>query len=861
MINRTNDFELNAQAERISNITDIRSDIFSKGNINVFESLKFVEVATDEIGSEDYAQSIRLKRVNPRLNKKSPLTFARFNSFEKEVLFAIEDLILYYPASIRILKSLPNTFGSNVFNVIYDPLLDETTFNVNNNYISNPFGIFYVNTNSYVFEGKNSFRNLAQNFYNYDFYYNGTRYPVLDYVGSRQLRNDFIKLKVKGKVFDGMSGISIEAYITPNLKSFQLEKNKLSDLALYMLGDQYDLFYFEDDGEAPETNAPFTYDLEFKIPRADLFNLQLDTNIPVASKFIDSLVDFAKKIDQQRADLLQRLLVPKNISFNATDDTVYPKMEQVLSIWGREYDNLHNGVKGLQLAKTFRIESQYGTPTEMYDSLLYERGIAIPKDTPIFVKENLLEFSTYLAKTKGTRASVEFIRDLCSIPQGLYEFNEYIFTSNRINFEALESILLRYDGAVNYVDLLVNEDGTPRINNTINRYFELFDTVNNNYYFDFYRNLASSLSERFRRIITDIQTSVIIYENDFVFSGATLRVDLSGSTAQFIECVELESQVVDDPLDTVLYDDCGCELDLQNRVLENCLTPIEYTGCTEIRLDAWYDCIGNDQVELNLRVIGGEPPYDFFGALDGEVLNVGQDYIIRAGTPEGCLSNIIKLTPFCFDPCSSNNLELILSYACEQSIGNNTGDAVLSVQAQGGTPPYSFTGALDGDVVENGQIVTAIVADANGCIAKQGLYIDCPPFAQPPCNNIELRTFLETVSANPNTKISQANLTYELRAIPAGVFIDTMTVMTIGVGATNTYLIGTPVTTNFTTTNGAVTYSFDFNPDNVPLTITLQFSISILLTNGCEYSESYSLTVNPRRLSSKEPYNEWLTPL
>lgn len=81
------------------------------------------------------------------------------------------------------------------------------------------------------------------------------------------------------------------------------------------------------------------------------------------------------------------------------------------------------------------------------------------------------------------------------------------------------------------------------------------------------------------------------------------------------------------------------------------------------------------------------------------------------------------------DICDGVIINPNVSYDCIQASGANTGFAILNINPSGGTAPYSISGGFSGQTVEDGDVISIVVMDSNGCasdIVDGTVTIDCP---------------------------------------------------------------------------------------------------------------------------------------
>lgn len=151
---------------------------------------------------------------------------------------------------------------------------------------------------------------------------------------------------------------------------------------------------------------------------------------------------------------------------------------------------------------------------------------------------------------------------------------------------------------------------------------------------------------------------------------------------------------------------------------------------TNLTATAGYNCEAG-VATLNLAANGGLSPYTFTDQLgnewqNGDVVSHEAAFIFTVTDANGCTETA---TPFVVDcPFVSvcDNLVVSASYNCINNV------ATLAVNANGGTPPYSFVNQL-GQTLANGaplsheaQVIIT-VTDANDCVKVAPAFtVDCP---------------------------------------------------------------------------------------------------------------------------------------
>ena len=171
-----------------------------------------------------------------------------------------------------------------------------------------------------------------------------------------------------------------------------------------------------------------------------------------------------------------------------------------------------------------------------------------------------------------------------------------------------------------------------------------------------------------------------------------------------------------------------------------------------------YECGENDTGavgNLCIGATGGNPPYTVVGIPNGTILTDGGTLcqILTNGTPFsfyvidslGAVSLVQKGTINCPFDCETVTILSNFEVEClTDGLGNNTGEALLTLTPSGGNAPYSVTGSINGSIygnftqitpgvfspgqtVMNGDIIDVIITDSNGCTTTDSITIDCPP--------------------------------------------------------------------------------------------------------------------------------------
>ena len=194
-------------------------------------------------------------------------------------------------------------------------------------------------------------------------------------------------------------------------------------------------------------------------------------------------------------------------------------------------------------------------------------------------------------------------------------------------------------------------------------------------------------------------------------------------------------------------------------------------------LTTTYVCNPDTTATISISVTGGSPPYTITGTQDGAVLANGASYGSYATDSVGNVSNTVTGTIVCPFDCGTITIDAGVSVTCDtDENGFNTGTGILSINPSGGTAPYTITGAIDGQVVNDGDNLNITVTDANGCDEVINLVVDCEPFVPPidiTCEEVDydFETTLLLSDAS-DTFIPQLEVLGGLTGLTAGAIIE-----------------------------------------------------------------------------------------
>lgn len=568
------------------------------------------------------------------LDKSKLGYYSLFGSLTEFVRVSLEDVITKWPASLYTVPISQTSSGQilngNTFeDYSYDSLTEISNFRIDTTYIDNKFQINYLTNGTIIdtFNATNDLRNLTVNYASYVVLNNGVEYPVIGFTGSTSLKYDYIYLQVKGNPFSGTSG-RFSYHIKPSKIDEEKFFNSLPDFEAYLLNRQV----------TPKYTASFTYPIKsdsgiiiyitdtITWPVSDGYNIDFDTTNYI--NYATKLLDISTDNDLYSSDLMYRFLVSESISnFDTTpvhlsyldQDTSGQKMTKSLRIYGREFDEINKFIIGIEFANTVTYDKLDNTPDvylknlarvlgwELISSVIENdlltnyvttapstySGMTVgytAAEADVELWRRLILNTPWLWKSKGARKSIEFLLKFIGAPQGLVQFNEYIYKAEAPIDVALFQQALSLNGLDTDLSIYpIDSNGYPRpLPDTSDMYFQNNGlwyretggsgsttdilTGNNPHLGPYdggykYINQFSTLIPNFSAVTISSETTTTGTVNLFTNYNLGVITDYSGETyvdavnfdgSELSNCVVVTSSIIPDPMPSDYITDCGC---------------------------------------------------------------------------------------------------------------------------------------------------------------------------------------------------------------------------------------------------------------------------------------------------------------
>lgn len=608
------------------------SKIFTTNKFSNFVSLCDLNLTPDEAQLLlDNNSDVRLK-----LDRTNICNYVYFGSFLEFVRVSLEEIITKWPASLYLSPIAGfSTTNITVEDYSYDYLLDETTFKVDTDIIRNPYLINYLDNGSLVntFNETNDMRNMSVSYTNYSILRNDIEYAVLDFTGSTTVEDDYIYFKVKGDPFSDISGTSgtFTYHIKPNKSKVDLFFNELPDFEANLLNrftlPKYTSTYsFPDRTEAGDL---FYKTRSLTWPVSDGYNIDFESTD--YTEFVTDLIEIATDFDESKTNLMVRFLTAEAISDfdtiprcdGSVEETAGQKMNRTLKIWGREYDELKRYINGIQFANTVTYNQLDNTPDVILKYLARTMGWNVvqsilendllknyvdssessfsgmstgltPLQAEIEMWRRIILNTPWIWKSKGARKAIEFFFKFIGAPDGLIEFNEFIYLAKGpIDVDQFSELLELHGLNPDLTQYPIDSDGYPRVlDNTPDMYFQkgglwyrqtggpnsAIDLLDGNNphvgpydggaaFINQFNNLipnfsgatltSTTVTTQETELFTNYDNGLINeYEGDFY-----VDVISAENGASIEDCVVVTTQKISDPFPTSEETDCGCPVD------------------------------------------------------------------------------------------------------------------------------------------------------------------------------------------------------------------------------------------------------------------------------------------------------------
>jgi hypothetical protein len=456
--------------------TGVFSDPFNLENLNI-ESI----AETKLIIEKNF-------RVYPNFDLAQITSFSLYGSLSKRISASVNRVINYFPAAIEVYYSnyILQT-GNTAYNITYNTINDETTFDTDSSFFKNPFDIDYsVNAKINVANRPipvSKYRDITNNFESFSLYVNNlnTEFNVVDLEPTQSVTGGTLTITVKGKPFTSTTTTDTLVIKPNNLVTEQIFQDAFDEVEDYILNrnayPKYTATFSYPDYDSNGNYILFNKSLTWNTD--GLWNLDIRTNY--FDNYLTELQYITERLDEYKTNLISRFLTSGSLK---EFDTIDQKIEKTLQIYGRSFDETKKFIDALANITSVNYIVKNDIPSQLLGNLAATLGID-PNISPI-TNDSLLEsiFTTtndiiypgqskeqtptelnyqyyrnlilnagFLFRSKGTRTSIEYIMRMIGAPDALIEFNEYIYLADqKISVDDFYEKYAKLSGGTTYVE-------------------------------------------------------------------------------------------------------------------------------------------------------------------------------------------------------------------------------------------------------------------------------------------------------------------------------------------------------------------------------------------------------------------------
>jgi hypothetical protein len=415
-------------------------------------------------------------KVYPNFDLTQVTNFTSYGSMVKRISTSVETIISKFPAALEVTFMDEHYLtGATATNISYDPITNETSINLNVSRIRNPFDIdFTVNAtrNLELREVQVSpLRNMTKEFTKYSLFLGGIGYDVTYIIPTTSLTTGTLTLVINGDVFSGLTEIYDDLVIRPNdYEVNRVFNESLDEVQRFLLNRNVTPIYTAT-FQVPNENDDGTFYIQNKLVTWPLYgNWNLDILTNSFTTYLTTLNDVSVSFDGYQTNLVSRFLTTDSIKEFDTSDQ---KIEKILQIYGRSFDETKKFINGLAYMNSVNYNTGNDIPSQLLKNLSQTLGWSTnmspisnddflssvfgqknvdksafsgvgqsqtPDELNYQYYKNLILNSAYLFKSKGTRKSIETLMRLIGAPDALVEFNEYVYLADqKINMSDFNS--------------------------------------------------------------------------------------------------------------------------------------------------------------------------------------------------------------------------------------------------------------------------------------------------------------------------------------------------------------------------------------------------------------------------------------
>ena len=459
-----------------SNVCQKDSRSFSLGNFSepiTLETLNIENIAQSKILASNSLE------VFINFDRSKITNFTLYGSLRERLKVAVQNVIKKFPAALVFNKLrvwADYLTGETATDIVFYPDANQTSINLNLYTSYNPFSIEYTKASTL---DKNTseleIRNLVKSFKKYSLFINGNEFP-LTYIKSTSGNTDngTLLIDVEGNPFSGFSSSTESFYIKPNTNETEIAFGSLEDVEKFLVERKSTPIYTAKFDQPRETDTGKLIKSTTFITWPSTNNWNLIINGSLFESYLNKLYDIADTFDSYKTNLVSRFLT--TAAFKEFD-TYDEKVDKVLKIYGRSFDEVKKYIDGLAYMSNVTYDGKNNIPNELLKNFAQTLGWSTPsaiKDegflNSVFTRNTTVEYAgqaenqtpaelnyelyrrllvntAYLFKSKGTRRGIEFMLRFIGAPEALIEFNEHVYVAGQpLNMTKFKNLELKLSG-------------------------------------------------------------------------------------------------------------------------------------------------------------------------------------------------------------------------------------------------------------------------------------------------------------------------------------------------------------------------------------------------------------------------------
>lgn len=422
-------------------------------------------------------------KVYPNFDLSEITNFTMYGSMTKRMSVSVEKIINNFPAAIEsTFMGVDYTTGVTADNIVYYPEDGETKIELSVSRLRNPFGIDFSTNSTRNFELSDvevsELRDLITQYRKYSLFYNGEEYQLKSIKPTTSLSSGTLVIYVQGNPFSNQPFTYDDIVVRPNDSVVnEVYKTNFDEIEKYLLNRNVSPKYTAT-FKVPKEREDGSYYISSSQVTWPLYgNWNLDILTANFNTYLTKLNEISQEFDGYKTNIISRFMVTGSLKEFDTSDQ---KVEKVLQIYGRSFDETKKFINALAYMNSVNYNTGNDIPSQLLKNLSQTLGWATnispitndeflnsvfgpkksdesqfsglsssktPDELNYEFYRNLILNSASLFKSKGTRKSITSLMRLIGAPEALVEFNEYVYLADqKINVEDFDEQYAQISG-------------------------------------------------------------------------------------------------------------------------------------------------------------------------------------------------------------------------------------------------------------------------------------------------------------------------------------------------------------------------------------------------------------------------------